>query len=140
MQKYHPDDWQAATAQLDQVLTVAAKTSVHKLAAERNGKIVLVNYTDIIYAHTQTGAVTIVAETGEYNYSGTLSELQERLRGTTILRIHKSYLVNMEKIKEIIPWFKGTYWLKLTVPGSKKIEIPVGKGQIKEIKELLGLK
>ncbi|WP_371363855.1 Transcriptional regulatory protein YpdB [Sporomusa rhizae] len=140
LQKYHPDDWQAATAQLDQVLTVAAKTSVHKLAAERNGKIVLVNYTDIIYAHTQTGAVTIVAETGEYNYSGTLSELQERLRGTTILRIHKSYLVNMEKIKEIIPWFKGTYWLKLTVPGSKKIEIPVGKGQIKEIKELLGLK
>lgn len=140
LQKYHPEEWQAAAAQLDQALT-AAKAPVYKLAAERNGKIVLVNYTDIIYAHTQSGSVAIIAETGEYTYSGTLAELQERLRGTTILRIHKSYLVNLEKVKEIIPWFKGTYWLKLAAPGNKnQLEIPVGKGQIKEIKELLGLK
>lgn len=141
LQKYHPDDWHAAAARLDQALTSAAKPPVYKLAAEKNGKIVLVNYADIIYAHTQTGSVTIVAETGEYTYSGTLSELQERLRSTNILRVHKSYLVHMEKVKEIIPWFKGTYWLKLSKPGSNNyLEVPVGKGQIKEIKELLGLK
>lgn len=139
LQKYHSEDWQAAVVRVDQTIT-AAKAPVHKLAVERNGKLVLVSYSDIIYAHTQTGSVTVVAETGEYYYSGTLSELQERLRGTTILRVHKSYLVHMEKVREVIPWFKGTYWLKLPAAGANHIEIPVGKGQIKEIKEMLGLK
>ncbi|SMC99192.1 LytR/AlgR family response regulator transcription factor [Sporomusa malonica] len=140
LQKYYPEDWQAAATRIDQAITTAAKPPVYKLAAEKNGKIVLVNYSDMIYAHTQTGSVTVVAETGEYCYAGTLSELQERLRGTTILRVHKSYLVHMEKVKEVIPWFKGTYWLKLPTPGGNTIEVPVGKGQIKDIKELLGLK
>ncbi|HWR42843.1 LytTR family DNA-binding domain-containing protein [Sporomusa sp.] len=140
LQKYHPEEWRAAATRIDQAITPSAKTPVHKLAVEKNGKIVLVNYSDIIYAHTQTGSVTVVAETGEYAYSGTLSDLQERLRGTTILRVHKSYLVHMEKVKEVIPWFKGTYWLKLPTPVSSTIEVPVGKGQIKEIKDMLGLK
>ncbi|WP_425057861.1 Sensory transduction protein LytR [Sporomusa carbonis] len=141
LQKYRPEDWQAAATRVDQAITTVAKTTVHKLAVEKNGKIVLVNYSDILYAHTQTGAVTVVTETGEYTYSGTLSELQERLRGTTVMRVHKSYLVHMEKVKEVIPWFKGTYWLKLSTPGNNgTIEVPVGKGQIKEIKGILGLK
>lgn len=140
LQKYHPEEWQTAATRLDHALAAADKPPLHKLAVEKNGKIVLVDYSDIIYAHTQTGSVTVVAETGEYSYAGTLSDLQERLRGTTILRVHKSYLVHIEKVKEVIPWFKGTYWLKLAPPGVSPLEIPVGKGQIKEIKELLGLR
>lgn len=141
LEKYHPEEWQLATNRLDQTLTSVIKQPVHKLAVEKNGKIVLIDYDDIIYVHTQTGSVSVVTENGEYTYTGTLSELQERLRGTTILRVHRSYLVHMGKVKEIIPWFKGTYWLKLPVPGSASdLEIPVGKGQIKKLKELLGLK
>ena len=83
----------------------------------------------------------MVAETGEYTYPGTLSELQNRLKNTAIFRVHRSYLVHMDKVKEVVPWFKGTYWLKLSLPGSRSyLEVPVGKGQIKKIKELLGIK
>jgi two-component system LytT family response regulator/two-component system response regulator LytT len=44
----------------------------------------------------------------------------------------------MDKVQEVIPWFKGTYWLKLK--DGKKNEIPVSKSQIKNIKNILGLK
>ena len=141
IEKYRPEEWQVATTRLDQVLTSAVKQPVHKLAVEKNGKIIVIDYDDIIYIHTQTSSVKIVTATGEYSYSGTLTELQERLRDTPILRVHRSYLVHMEKVKEVIPWFKGTYWLKLpTLGNSSYIEIPVGKGQIKNLKEILGLK
>ena len=141
LEKYHPEEWQAATARLDQTLTAAAKQPLHKLAVEKQGKIMLIDYDEIIYIHTDTGAVKVVTTNGEYNYSGTLTELQERLYCTPILRVHRSYLVHMEKVKEIIPWFKGTYWLKLPALGNNSyIEIPVGKSQIKNIKEILGLK
>lgn len=140
--KYCPEDWQSAAAQLDQTLSATLKKQpVHKLAVEKNGKIFLVDYGDIIYIGTQTGSINVVAETGEYTYSGTLAELQTRLEGTAILRVHRSYLVHMEKVKEVVPWFKGTYWLKIATPSSHDyLEIPVGKGQIKRIKEILGIK
>ena len=64
--------------------------------------------------------------------------LEERLRDTHLLRVHKSYLANMDKVQEVIPWFKGTYWLKML--DGQNIEIPVSKSQIKEIKTILGLK
>lgn len=141
LEKYRPEEWQVATTHLDQVLTSTVKQPVHKLAVEKNGKIIVIDYDDIIYIHTHTGLVSIVTATGEYSYSGTLTELQERLRDTPIYRVHRSYLVHMEKVKEVIPWFKGTYWLKLpTLGNSSYIEIPVGKGQIKNLKEILGLK
>lgn len=141
LEKYHPEEWQIAATRLDQALTSVAKQSVQKLAVEKNGKIILIDYDDIIYIHTHAGLVSIVTATDEYSYSGTLTELQERLQNTSILRVHRSYLVHMEKVKEIIPWFKGTYWLKLSTPANKSyIEIPVGKSQIKKLKEILGLK
>lgn len=141
LENYHPEEYQAAAARIDKTLPLIANQPVHKLAVEKNGKIVLIDYNDIIYVTTQIGIVSVVTETGEYTYSGTLSELQERLCNTTIFRVHRSYLVHLEKVKEIIPWFKGTYWLKLATPGTNlDLEIPVGKGQIKKLKELLGLK
>ncbi len=140
LEKYHPDEWQAAANRLDQTLLAVGKQPVNKLAVEKNGKIILISYDDIIYIGTQDGAVAVVADTGEYNYSGTLAALQERLQGTAITRVHRSYLVHMGKVKEVVPWFKGTYWLKLSLPGSRNcIEVPVGKGQIKKIKDLLGI-
>ena len=141
LEKYHPEEWQVATTRLDQTLASAVQQPVHKLAVEKNGKIMLIDYDDIIYIHTLTGLVRIITVAEEYGYSGTLTELQERLRDTPILRVHRSYLVHIEKVKEVIPWFKGTYWLKLSTPGnSSYIEVPVGKGQIKKLKEILGLK
>ena len=53
--------------------------------------------------------------------------------------MHRSYIVNLEAVKEILPWFKGTYWLRLPSPSSKLVDIPVSKAQVKYVREILGI-
>jgi len=137
VKNYRPDEWLAATERMDVALS-KVKINVKKLPLEKNGKIIMVHYNDLIYGYIQNGVVTVVTTCGEFSYGGTLTELEIRLHQTNLVRVHKSYIVNMDKVKEVVPWFKGTYWLK--VEGDLKAEIPVSKSQIKEIKEILGLK
>lgn len=137
LKSYRGDDWLAAIGRVDLTLS-KSKVVVQKLPLEKNGKIMMVNYKDIIYVYTQTGFVTVVTNYGEFGYGGTLTELEERLVHTNLVRVHKSYLVNMDKVKEVVPWFKGTYWLK--VEEAADVEIPVSKSRIKDIKDILGLK
>lgn len=137
LKNYQPEEWNTAAKQIDAALS-QSKVSVQKLPVEKSGKIILLNYHEIVYAYAHNGMVTVVTEHEELNYSGTLSELQERVVETALLRVHKSYIVNLDKVKEVVPWFKGTYWLKMDRSG--KIEIPISKSQIKEIKTIFGLK
>ena len=137
LKSYRPDEWLAAAVRIDTAL-IKTKITVKKLPLEKNGKIVMVHYNDLIYAYMQKGIVTVITTCGEFGYGGTLTELEVRLAKTNLVRVHKSYIVNMDKVKEVIPWFKGTYWLK--VEGDSNAEIPVSKSQIKEIKDILGLK
>ncbi len=134
---YHYIDWQAAGTRIDTALQ-QTKVNIDKLPVLKNGKILLINYNEIIYATTAAGTVTIVTGQEWYEYQGTLTEIEERTRQTKLVRVHKSYVVNLDKVREVIPWFKGTYWLKVDHPSN--IEIPVSKNQIKTIKKLLGLK
>lgn len=137
LRNYRPEEWLVAVDQVDTMLS-KSKISIKKLPLEQNGKIIMVNYKDLIYAYTQRGSVNVVTTCGIFGYSGTLTEMELRLTHTNVVRVHKSYIVNMDKITEVVPWFKGTYWLK--VEGDSKAEIPVSKSQIKELKDILGLK
>lgn len=137
LKNYQPEEWNAAASRIDSTLA-GNKILVQKLPVEKAGKIILLNYNEIIYAYANNGMVSVVTENEELNYSGTLSELQERVQNTTMIRIHKSYIANLDQVKEVVPWFKGTYWLKMNC--NCKNEIPVSKSQIKEIKTIFGLK
>lgn len=137
LKSYLPEEWIAAARRVDDTIA-GSKIVVQKLPVEKNGKIMLINYSDILYAYASLGMVTAVTGDSEFSYHGTLTEMEERLRDANLARVHKSYIVNMDRVQEIIPWFKGTYWLK--VEGRPDTEIPVSKNQIKEIKDMLGLK
>ncbi|MCX7780744.1 MAG: LytTR family DNA-binding domain-containing protein [Negativicutes bacterium] len=137
LKKYRPEEWHQAVNRVDETLR-RSKLVVQKLPVDKNGKITLIPYQDIAYALAQGGRVVVVTESGEYEYNGTLAEMQERLKDSTLMRVHKSYIVNLDKVKEVTPWFKGTFWLK--VDGGVNAEIPVSKAQIKQLKDALGLK
>lgn len=137
LKNYCHDEWLTAIGRMDTAFS-KTKIIVKKIPLEQEGKIIMVNYSDIIYAYTQRGIVKVVTTCGEFSYGGTLTEMEIRLTHTNLARVHKSYIVNMDKVKEVVPWFKGTYWLK--VEGDSGAEIPVSKSQIKEIKDILGLK
>ena len=67
-----------------------------------------------MYATIDDGVITIVTSTleGESNYK-TIEELQSNLDPETFWRVHRSYLVNINRIREVIPWFKSSYQIRM---------------------------
>lgn len=108
-----------------------------KLAIEQNGKAQIVNTCDIIAAGSTEGQVTIYAVSGNYQVNMTLQDLQARLDENRFFRSHRGYLVNLEKIREVIPWFNGTY--NLVMEGLAGMEIPVSRPQAPKLRKLFGL-
>ncbi|SHF11989.1 two component transcriptional regulator, LytTR family [Thermoanaerobacter uzonensis DSM 18761] len=110
---------------------------IEKLAVEKKGRIKLIDLDEIIFAEAYEGDVMVKTKNDNFIYKGTIKSLEEKLKENAFFRIQKSYIVNLNKIIEILPWFKGTYWV--VMDDNKKTQIPVGKSQIKELKLLLGL-
>lgn len=137
LKNYQQEEWKVAAGRVDTVIA-ATKIHIQKLPVEKAGKIILLNYSDIIYAYANTGNVAVVTADEKLTYNGTLCEMEERFSGTHLLRVHKSYIANLDRVQEVVPWFKGTYWLKME--GCPNVEIPISKSQIKGMKAILGLK
>jgi len=113
----------------------AHRTKLLIRSANRN---LIVDAHDLIYATINDGLITIVATgvEGESNYR-TIEELQSNLDPETFWRVHRSYLVNINRIKEVIPWFKSSYMLRMD--DKKQTEIPVSRVQTKRLRMLLKL-
>ncbi len=87
---------------------------------------------DIIFASLADESITVVTgqRGGTSNYR-TLDDLQARLDPDVFWRVHRSHLVNINKIKEIVPWFSRNYILKMK--DAKATEIPVSRSQTKRL-------
>jgi len=92
----------------------------------------------VVYATIDDGLITVVANNleGQSNYR-TIEELQSNLDPDTFWRVHRSYLVNIHRIKEVIPWFKSSFQLRMD--DKKQTEIPVSRVQTKRLRALLKL-
>lgn len=112
---------------------------INKIAVEKNGKIVMVDFKEIIFAKSQMGNVSIFSKNEEYFYKDTMKALEDKLNHYhNFYRVQKSYIVNLEEVLEVIPWFKSTYWLIMN--DEKKTRIPVSKAQVKQLKLVLGIR
>jgi len=109
-----------------------------QLAVRTGERFVLVQADEVIHASLIDEAIMVVTSTvtGTSNYR-TLDELQTRLDPAVFWRVHRSHLVNITKIKEIVPWFSRNYLLKMKDP--KATEIPVSRSQTKRLREYLQL-
>jgi len=118
----------------------AAPPSPHrtKLLIRNANRNFIVDAQDVIYATINNGLITLVAANveGHSNYR-TIEDLQANLDKETFWRVHRSYLVNIHKIKEVVPWFKSSYQLRMD--DRKHTEIPVSRVQTKRLRELLKL-
>ncbi|HHY93335.1 MAG TPA: response regulator transcription factor [Firmicutes bacterium] len=107
-----------------------------RVPVEKNGRIVLLPVREIVFAACREGEVFLKTLADEYPVRTTLGELEERL-GRHFLRVHKGYVVNLDRIAELIPWFHGTY---LLVMGDReRTEIPVSRRLAQTLREKLGL-
>jgi two-component system response regulator LytT len=126
-----------AVAQIVEMVT-ARQSRRSQLVVKVDDRILLVQAEDLVYASLNEDEVTVVASqvTGTSNYR-TLDELQAQLDQKTFWRVHRSYLVNINKIKEIVPWFSRNFILRMR--DAKSTEIPVSRAQTKRLREYLQL-
>jgi len=109
-----------------------------KLLVKSSNRNFIVDAQDIVYATIDDGLITVVATNieGESNYR-TIEELQSNLDPDLFWRAHRSFLVNINRIKEVVPWFKSSFQLRMD--DKKHTEIPVSRVQTKRLRALLKL-
>jgi two-component system LytT family response regulator/two-component system response regulator LytT len=109
-----------------------------KLLVKSSNRNFIVDAQDVVYATIEDGLITVVATgvEGESNYR-TIEELQSNLDPDTFWRVHRSFLVNINRIREVIPWFKSSFQLRMD--DKKQTEIPVSRVQTKRLRALLKL-
>lgn len=109
-----------------------------KLLVKSNHRNFIVDAQDVVYATIDDGLITVVATAleGQSNYR-TIEELQSNLDPDMFWRVHRSYLVNIHRIREVIPWFKSSFQLRMD--DKKQTEIPVSRVQTKRLRALLKL-
>ena len=126
--------------QLEKIVQLVAERQSRRerLAVKVGDRFMLVQAEDIIFASLADESITVVTSqhTGVSNYR-TLDELHERLDASVFWRVHRSHLVNINKIKEIVPWFSRNYILRMK--DEKSTEIPVSRTQTRRLREYLKL-
>jgi two-component system, LytTR family, response regulator LytT len=125
---------------LDRVLELlsARQNRREQLAVRVGERFLLIQAEDLVHASVEDDVITIVTNSlsGTSNYR-TLDELQARLDPEVFWRVHRSHLVNINKIREIVPWFSRNYILKMK--DTKGSEIPVSRAQTRRLREYLKL-
>jgi two-component system LytT family response regulator/two-component system response regulator LytT len=126
--------------QLERIVKMMAGRQVRReqVAIRVGERFLLVQADEIIYASLADESINIVTGqvAGTSNYR-TLDDLQARLDPEVFWRVHRSHLVNINKIKEIVPWFSRNYILRMK--DTKGTEIPVSRTQTKRLREYLKL-
>jgi two-component system response regulator LytT len=126
--------------QLERIVKMMAGRQVRRdqVAVKVGERFLLVQADEIIYASLADESINIVTGqvAGTSNYR-TLDDLQARLDPDVFWRVHRSHLVNINKIKEIVPWFSRNYILRMK--DAKATEIPVSRSQTKRLREYLKL-
>ena len=117
------------------------KPQLAKILLKSAGRMFLVNQREICFATIEDGIITVVTG-GPNGMEGqsncrTLEELLDSLDQSLFWRAHRSYLVNINRIKEVVPWFKSSYQIRMD--DKKQTEVPVSRAQTKRLRELFGL-
>ena len=109
-----------------------------QLAVKVGERFLLIQSDEVVHASVEDDVITVVTNSlsGTSNYR-TLDELQAQLDPAVFWRVHRSHLVNINKIKEIVPWFSRNYILKMR--DAKGSEIPVSRSQTRRLREYLRL-
>ena len=126
--------------QIERIARMVAGRGVRRdqVAVRTGERFLLVQAREIIFASMAAESINIVTTqvAGTSNYR-TLDELQARLDPDVFWRVHRSHLVNINKVQEIVPWFSRNYILRMK--DAKATEIPVSRSQTKRLREYLKL-
>src|SRR5580658_3860380 len=116
----------------------ARATQPAKLIVQAQSRLLLIDQNEICYAAIDEGVIRIATPTFEgHSKCRTLEELLELLDPALFWRAHRGFVVNINHIREVVPWFKSSYQLRMN--DKKQTEIPVSRAQTKRLRELFNL-
>ncbi|MGL5355216.1 MAG: LytR/AlgR family response regulator transcription factor [Cetobacterium sp.] len=111
--------------------------SIKKITVNLDSKMVVLSTKNILYIEADEKESHIFTEEAMYSSKLKISQLEKILDETTFFRCHRSYIINIDKIVEVEPWFNGTYILKVL---NSNFKIAVSRNKVKELKEILTIK
>ncbi len=107
---------------------------INKVAVWNENAIILLETSTILYFTMVKKKVMVHTKNHIYESRGSLEELERRLYTRGFFRSHKSYIVNMDYVEKIVPWFNSTYMMHLK---ATQVQIPVSRNYIKKLRTLL---
>ncbi len=108
-----------------------------RVCAQINGRLSVIDCSDIVYVSVDGRKISLHLKQELLTVSSCLQEFYEKLDGRDFLRVHRGYVVNLSHVKEIVPWFNGSY--NLIMDDQQNSEIPVSRHFAKALKQKLGL-
>jgi two-component system LytT family response regulator/two-component system response regulator LytT len=109
-----------------------------KLIVQAQSRLLLVDQAEICFAAIDEGVIRVVTRAFEgQSKCRTLEELMELLDPARFWRAHRGFVVNIDQIREVMPWFKSSYQLRMN--DKQQTEIPVSRAQTKRLRELFNL-
>ncbi|WP_416829284.1 LytTR family transcriptional regulator DNA-binding domain-containing protein [Ectobacillus polymachus] len=120
-----------------EVTTIHRQLRFEKIPAKINEKIILFDPTEIVFVESNEGISQLHVNGEVFPCSITLNELSDRLQPFGFFRCHRSYIVNLQRVREVITWTRNSYSLILGDP--KKSSVPLSKGKLNELKDIIGI-
>lgn len=121
----------------ENVVQMIPQMKLERIPAKVNDKIILLDPTEIHFIETQNGTTHIHVRDGDFICVLTLSELEGRLKAFGFFRCHRSYLVNLQRVREVITWTRNSF--SLILDDDRKSSIPLSKGRMEELKGVIGI-
>ena len=133
-----PNATEERLEQLVKLLEEQKPRETSKVMLRAAGRMILVDQKEICYATIEDGVITVATShfEGQSNCR-TLEELLEGLDSKTFWRAHRGFVVNINRIREVVPWFKSSFQLRMD--DKKQTEVPVSRAQTKRLRELFRL-
>jgi len=109
-----------------------------KVVVQIQNRMLLVDQAEICFAAIDEGVIRVVTRSFEgHSRCRTLEELLDQLDPRQFWRVHRGFVVNIDHIREVVPWFKSSYQLRMS--DKQQTEIPVSRSQTRRLKELFNL-
>ncbi|HFR4116062.1 TPA: LytR/AlgR family response regulator transcription factor [Yersinia enterocolitica] len=120
----------------EQTNSPSHRPTSHTINLMKDERIIVTDINDIYYAAAQEKVTLVYTRREEFIMPMNITEFCNRLPEEYFFRCHRSYCVNLAKIREIVPWFNNTYILRLS---DLDFEVPVSRSKIKEFRQLMRL-
>lgn len=120
--------------EIERIAGLVRSRGVDRLPVQKGKKIILVDHSDIVWIEASEGLVFVHTADQRLLANTTMAELEARLDPATFFRTHRSSIVNLNHVVEIVPWFGGKY--KVVVDDADRSEVVLSRARAKALRAI----